>query len=205
MRPQRDAVPLELPVRSHQDLLGLLAEVDAVLAETTEEGTAYLIYTVGGFVMGRGTDARLTQDIDAAKTIPAPVAAAALEVARRHGMNPAWLNDQVSEMIDASVSIDRFDEMYRGRHLIVYGADDDLMLALKLMSGRVQDIGDIVQLALRTRRTAAAELLDAWDQVFSEAPGAAPQRHFVVSVINDEVMHELRRRGEASGSGTTPE
>ena len=198
MTPPPDDASPELPARSHQDHLELLAEVDAVLAETTEEGTAYLLYSVGGFVMARSSAARLTQDIDVATTIPAPVAAAATEVASRHGMSPAWLNDQVSEMIQVPVSADLFVELYRGRHLIVYGAEDETMLALKLMSGRPRDIDDIVRLALRTGRTTTADLLDAWDRLYGEVPAAAPQRHFVRHVITNDVMHELHR---VSGSG----
>ena len=201
MSPGRDTSPLELPARSHQGLLTLLAEVDALLAETTDEGAAYVLYTVGGFVMGRSSTARLTQDIDVATAIPAPVAAAATDVAARHGINPAWLNDQVSEMIQARVPVERFVEIHRGRHLIVYGADDELMLALKLMSGRARDIGDIVELALRTGRTTAADLLEAWDRIYRDAPSAAPQRHFVLSVIDSDVMPALHRRGAAPGDG----
>lgn len=197
MSRRRDADPLELPARSHQDHLALLAELDAVLAETTEEGAAYLLYTVGGFAMGRSSEARLTQDIDVATTIPVAVCVAATEVAARHGMNPAWLNDQVSEMIQAPMSVDRFVETYRGRRLIVYCADDELMLALKLMSGRGRDIGDIVHLALLTRRITPDDLLMAWDRVYGGVPGAAPQRRFVSSVIQDDVMPELRRRSAA--------
>ena len=172
-----------MQARSHQDFLALLAEVDAVLAETTQPGAAYLLYTVGGFVMGRGSESRVTQDIDVATTIPDPVSAAAIKVAAQHGMNPAWLNDQVAEMIQATVPVDRFAEIYRGRHLVVYGADDELMLALKLMSGRDRDISDIVDLALRTRRTAPDDLLDVWDRVYGDVPLVAPatplrqQRH----------------------------
>ena len=195
MSRRRDADPLELPARSHRDHLALLTEVDAVLAETTAEGAAYLLYTVGGFAMGRSSESRLTQDIDVATTIPAAVCAAAAQVAARHGMNPAWLNDQVSEMIQAPVPVDRFVEIYRGRHLVVYGADDELMLALKLMSGRGRDIGDIVHLARQTRRTTPDDLLDVWDRVYGGVPGAVTQRHFVNSVIQDDVMLELRRRG----------
>ena len=199
MKPLGDAKYPELPARTHQDLVALLAEVDAVLAETTEEGTAYLLYAVGGFAMGRGSPSRLTQDVDIATTIPAPVSAASTEVAARHEMNPAWLNDQVSEMIQARVPVDRFDEIYRGRHLVVYGADDELMLALKLMSGRPRDIGDIVDLAIRTQRITMNDLLDAWDHIYGGVPGAGPQRHYVRSVVEDDVMPELHRRGTACG------
>ena len=194
-----------MQARSHQDFLALLAEVDAVLAETTQPGAAYLLYTVGGFVMGRGSESRVTQDIDVATTIPDPVSAAAIKVAAQHGMNPAWLNDQVAEMIQATVPVDRFAEICRGRHLVVYGADDDLMLALKLMSGRDRDISDIVDLALRTRRTAPDDLLDAWDRVYGDVPHVAPQRHFVNSVICDDVMPALRRRGTAPGDEPSTE
>lgn len=194
IRPQHD-LPAELPARSHPEFLALLTEVDEVLAATTGEGTAYLLYTVGGFVLGRDIETRLTQDIDVATALPAPVAAAANEVAVRHRMNPAWLNDQVSEMIQADVPAARFEEIYRGRHLVVYGADDELLLALKLMSGRPQDLPDIVHLALRTGRITEADLLDAWDRIYGETPRAAPQRHFVMSVVNDDVIPYLRRRG----------
>ena len=50
MTPPPDDASPELPARSHHDHLELLAEVDAALAETTEEGTAYLLYSVGGFL-----------------------------------------------------------------------------------------------------------------------------------------------------------
>ena len=198
MNQPEGADPLELPSRSHQDFLSLLAAVDAVLGTTTQQGTAYTLFTVGGFVMGRSSASRLTQDIDVATAIPAPVVAAAATVAAQHGMNPAWLNDQVREMIQAQVPVGRFVEIYRGRHLIVYGADDELMLALKLMSGRGRDITDIVDLALRTGRTTPDDLGDAWDDVYGDAPGVASQRYFVDSVIREDVMPELRRRAATS-------
>ena len=47
MSPQGEAEYPDLPARAHEDLVALLAEVDAVLAETTAEGTAYVLYTVG--------------------------------------------------------------------------------------------------------------------------------------------------------------
>ncbi|MXZ98165.1 MAG: hypothetical protein F4Z23_03885 [Acidimicrobiaceae bacterium] len=198
------AGPLELPSRSHQDFLALLAEVDAVLAKSTQQGFAYTLYTVGGFVLGRGSGSRLTQDIDVATVIPAPVAAAAAQVAARHTMNPAWLNDQVQEMIQVSVPHERFNEAYRGRHLIVYGADDELMLALKLMSGRARDISDIVDLAQTTGRIAPDDLLAAWDDVYGDSADAAPQRHFVESVIREDVMPALRRRRSRTAGRRLP-
>ena len=193
--------PLELPARSHRGFLVLLAEVDATLAATTPQGAAYLLYCVGGFAMGRSSASRLTQDIDVATPIPAAVAAAATAVAARHAMNPAWLNDQVSEMIQAPLPADRFVETYRGRHLLVYCADDEVMLALKLMSGRSRDIGDIIELAQRTGRTTPEEMLDAWRRVYDDEPGAAPHRDFVDSVIQD-VMFALRRRCNEPGAAT---
>ena len=176
MSPAADGAPLELPARSHRGFLELLAEVDAVLAATTPHGAAYTLYAVGGFAMGRSSESRLTQDIDVATPIPAAVCAAATGVAARHGMNPAWLNDQVSEMIQAPLPADRFVEVYRGRCLIVCGADDELMLALKLMSGRGRDVGDIVELANRTGRTTPEEMLDTWDGVYGSVLAAAPPR-----------------------------
>ena len=183
--------------------MALLAEVDAVLAETTQQGFAYTLYAVGGFVLGRSSASRLTQDIDVATAIPAPVVAAAAGVAARHGMNRAWLNDQVREMIQVSVPHERFIEIYRGRHLIIYGADDELMLSLKLMSGRARDVSDIVDLALQTGRTTPDDLLDAWDDVYGGSADVASQRYFVDSVIREDVMPELRRRVTAT-SATLP-
>lgn len=178
-----------------------------MLAATTPHGAAYTLFCVGGFAMGRSSESRLTQDIDVATPIPVAVCAAAAQVAARHNMNPAWLNDQVSEMIQAPLPADRFVEAYRGRCLIVCGADDELMLALKLMSGRGRDVGDIVELARRTGRATPDELLDAWDHIYGSVPAAAPHRDFVDGVIED-VMGELRRRsamprhvGAAAASG----
>ena len=41
--PQGEAEYPDLPARAHEDLVALLAEVDAVLAETTVEGTACVL------------------------------------------------------------------------------------------------------------------------------------------------------------------
>ena len=57
-------------------------------------------------------------------------------------------------MIQApAVPVDRFAAIWRGRRLVAYGTDDELMLALTLMSGRGHDISDIVYLVLRTPTT----------------------------------------------------
>lgn len=56
-------------------------------------------------------------------------------------------------MIQAPLPADRFVEIYQGRHLLVYGAANELMLALKLTSGRGRDIGDIIHLAAQTGRS----------------------------------------------------
>lgn len=69
MSPQGEADYPDLSARAHEDLVALLAEVDAVLAETTAVGTAYVLYTVGGFAMGRSSASRMTQDINGLCTV----------------------------------------------------------------------------------------------------------------------------------------
>jgi len=142
-------------------------------------------------VVSRGNDLRLTQDVDVASALPAPVVAAAAEVAARHRMNRAWLNEQVREMIELKIPIERFLEVYRGRHLIVYGADDELLLALKLMAGRPQDIPDIVDLAKRTGSVTEEDLMGVWDETYRLTPGVSAQRHFVLSVVREDVLPQL--------------
>lgn len=177
---------IDLPSRTHSEMVALLDEVDQVLHGSTPAGVMYVLYVIGGVAMSALVDGRLTQDIDVATAeIPGPVLEAAAEVAERHNMPANWINNQAAQFVEAELPSSHFDLLYEGACLMVRCAKPSSLLALKLMSGRGKDVQDIVDLAEATGITAAASLVGLCDEVFAETQSYQFERDWVTSVSED--------------------
>lgn len=189
----------ELPYRSFDELIGLLTEVDDVLSENTPTGIMYVLYVIGGAAIGSVFGNRLTQDVDVATAgIPPQVLEAAHVVAERHGMSDGWINNQAAELIEVDLSIDSFGTAYEGRCLLVRVAKPEVLLALKIMSGRGKDVHDILKLAELTGIVYYDNLLSLCDEVFSETASYVFERAWVSNVSRD--IHHLLARKRSGGS-----
>ena len=171
---------------SFAEISGLLDEVDESLSNQTPTGMAYTLYVVGGAVISQMDSQRLTADIDVAdENIPQPVIDAVSRVAQKRGLSNSWINNQVSEMLDADLPLSAFQELYRGKHLLLLGAKPDTMLALKLMSGRGRDIKDIIILAEAVNVSETATMLAICDRVFKHTASWGTERGFVENTCAD--------------------
>lgn len=188
----------DLPQRTFAEMLGLFEEVDDVLSETAPSGVMYVLYVIGGVAMGALFDGRMTQDVDVATAeIPPQVVHAASEVARRHNIAANWINNQAAEFVEADLPPSAFDPLYEGRCLLVRGASPEVLLALKLMSGRGRDIADIVDLAEATGSRGSNALMKLCDEVFADTESYQFERNWIESVCTDiGRLLNRRRAGE---------
>ena len=138
---------------------------------------------------------------------------AAGEVAREQGLSETWLNDQVRTGAKVPVVPDeRAKVLYDSPHLVVTGASESHMLAMKLHAARQRDEEDIKWLlrCVGVKTMAGAEEIHR--EVFREEDGIPKRSHERIGRLLREVheadLREWRRppRGETkvpSGSTAT--
>ena len=138
-----------------EELLGLLAEVDAELPE----GAHVEIAAIGGGVLALRWADRTTGDLDVvSESMPPELRSAAARVARRHDLRPDWINDAAKVKVP---DLDpQLEVLYAGDRLTVYGAGPRYLLATKLFAARAHDFDDALRLAAETGITDAEEMLD---------------------------------------------
>lgn len=176
----------ELPHRTYTEMMKLIRELDEALRDTTQPGTVYSLYIIGGFAMGALFDHRFTQDVDVATAeVPAEVLAAAGVVAENHNMPTNWVNNQAAEFIDLDLPVDAFNVLYAGECLLLRGAKPEVLLAMKLMSGRGKDLQDIIDLAENVRIDEHDSLIRLCEDVYADTPSFQVERLWVESVCGD--------------------
>ena len=124
------------------DLLRLFELLDSELSADEVHGEVYL---VGGAVMCLALDARdSTRDVDAYFKPARLVREAAVRVAARAGVDPAWLNDAVKGYLSPRGEFDPFLEL---SNLKVFVAHPRYLLAMKCASMRLgeefHDLDDV--------------------------------------------------------------
>ncbi|MDE0701005.1 MAG: DUF6036 family nucleotidyltransferase [Acidimicrobiaceae bacterium] len=175
-----------LPSRTFEEMVELLDELNVSLEGSTPTGTRYTLFVVGGIAMGALFESRATQDVDVvSETIPKAVRKAARSVAKKHRIPDSWINNDAADIVNANLPFSAFQSIYSREHVEVLAPGPEHLLALKLMSGRDKDIGDLVMLAEHVGVSSPAEMLDICDRVYAHTPGYANERGFVESVCRD--------------------
>lgn len=127
---------------SKKDIQRLLTELDAELRALRTRGELYL---VGGAVMCLVHEARpATRDLDGFFHPSKQLRAAAARIADRNELPENWLNDAVKGFLGEHGKFNTYLEL---KHLTVYAADPEYLLAMKCLSARIgeefHDIDDI--------------------------------------------------------------
>lgn len=134
------------------ELLGLLAELDAEL------DTPVSILIAGGAALAIRWDVRRTNDIDAVSDDLTPeVRRAVARVGERRGVGADWLNDGAKGFAPRLPA--GSEPVFTGNRLRVYSPSAEYILAMKLVSGRADDMGDIRFLMGETGLSHPDELL----------------------------------------------
>lgn len=127
---------------ARDDVLALLEEVGAALVD---RGLHANIYVVGGAALSLTLDVRrITRDVDAVfRSGGDGLRVAVEEVASRHGLDPAWLNDHVRTAIAGAID-DIGETELAMPGLAVALASPEHLLAMKMLAGRDRDVDDLV-------------------------------------------------------------
>ena len=182
------------------EVVGLLTEVGAVLER---DGLHATLYVVGGAAMSITLDSRrITRDVDAVFRSEADgLRAAAREVATRHGLDPAWLNDTVTSMLVGMVTDDGEGE-FEVPGLSAGVASPEHLLAMKMLAGRDRDLDDLVVLFRHLGIDEPQRAVEITERVFAGGyPETAPPLEYL-ELLAEDVLERMQRsdvddRGQA--------
>ena len=175
------------------EVVGLLTEVGAVLER---DGLHATLYVVGGAAMSITLDSRrITRDVDAVfRTEADGLRAAAREVATRHGLDPAWLNDTVTSMLVGMV-IDDGEGEFDVPGLSAGVASPEHLLAMKMLAGRDRDLDDLVVLFGHLGIDEPQRAVEITERVVAGGyPDTAPPLEYL-ELLAEDVLERMRRSG----------
>lgn len=153
-------------VRAGDDNLLTGARIRALLMEVGDEletrGESGELFVVGGAALALAYDAReATRDVDALFEPKATIYAVSEMIATRQGLRPGWLNDGMKGFLHG-VDEDRTLAIEHPA-LEVWVASPRYLLAMKLLSARIERDADDIALLLRL--CGIAKVTDALDLV----------------------------------------
>jgi len=160
------------------ELSALLTELGGELADQGLRGD---LLVVGGAAMALAYDTRrTTRDVDGVFQPKQRVYEAAEVVARRHDLEPGWLNDAAKALVPPGTEV--------GAHVVldvpgltVSVPAPEKLLALKVAAARVdRDADDILHLARLCGLTSPQEILDLTERVIGPARPLAPKVQYLI-------------------------
>lgn len=160
------------------ELTALLTELGDELAGQGLRGD---LLVIGGAAMALAYDARrTTRDVDGIFEPKQRVYEAAEVVARRHDLEPGWLNDAAKALDPPGTEV--------GAHVVldvpgltVSVPAPEKLLALKVAAARVdRDADDILRLAQQCGLTNAQEIVDLTERVIGSSRPLAPKVQYLI-------------------------
>ena len=161
-----------------EQLIGMFYELDLWLA--ARKADTYRIVVVGGAAIAlQWNPSRLTNDVDAISEgftdeLREGIAAVA---AKQGDVRADWLNDArkisaLSPQTDTSPT-----PVYEGTNLVVYGASARYVMAMKAISGRPVDLGDLPVLVSAADFDSLDEALEWIDHAYPLQQPPVPARY----------------------------
>ena len=188
----------------------LEAAFEALERKLAERGVRAHVYVVEGAVMAMAyRRSRRTMDVDALTVDQREaVLEASAEVERELGLGADWLNDDVRTQARVDVAPGaRARVLHDSPHLVVTGASETHLLAMKAHAARRADEEDIKWLIKRLQVRTMAAIEDIRRKVFPESE--IPRRgHERIGRLLREVRNESRRdwvSGKEQGGRFGPE
>jgi hypothetical protein len=117
-----------------------LKEVAEAIPRTSDQ---YEIVVVGGSLLALLGYRESTRDIDSVTRLEQVLRDAVTEVARRHGLSPAWLNDSAAQFLPQTFNKDDCSLILDHPRLRVLGAPLQQVFLMKVLAARSRDITDL--------------------------------------------------------------
>jgi hypothetical protein len=150
----------DIPLSANQ-ILGYLREVAQELGPT---GPRHQIVVVGGSLLAVHGLRQSTLDVDTVRRIEQEVRDAVEQVARVHGLAPAWLNDASAPFRPQTFVEQDCDILLDQGRLLVLGAPLRQAFVMKLFASRVRsrDYDDMVVLWPKCRFDSAEQAVELY-------------------------------------------
>lgn len=167
-------------------------EIEAYLYEVAdvlgEDGDNRIVVVVGGALLAYYQIRNTTTDVDSARLIDQDLAAAILEVAKRHGLDEDWMNPRGFPHRPLTLHEEDCEVMMEHGRLKVLAAPVDQVFLMKLDSDRTRDQMDLVLAWPATSFQSAEEVLDAFRAAY---PPGLPEdeRDYYLRMV-EEVIEE---------------
>lgn len=141
---------------NNSEIIELLEEADTELGDLDEPVS---LLCVGGAAIALKWGDRYTKDVDiVSDNVTSDLRAAVARVGQRRGLPPDWLNDGAKGFapnLDSNPS-----PLFVGNNLILYGADAQYILAMKLVGAREDDLNDLILLMRQSGLNKEEELFN---------------------------------------------
>ncbi len=158
-------------------LLALLSELDLELNNPVS------LLIAGGAALAMRWNLRYTNDVDVvSEGMTAEVRAAAARVGQRYGLREDWLNDGAKGFAPRLHT--EPDLVFSGEHLQTYTASAEYLLAMKLVSAREEDTGDIAFLVNETGMVTVDDLLRLVEDAYPHRPIPVAVRYLIEEVVS---------------------
>lgn len=117
-----------------------LVEVADILLEVDPAGPVRKVIVAGGSLLAWIGLRDATRDVDSVEPIAPDVAAAAAQVAIRHDLPPAWLNDSSQGFLPQGFTEDDCRVLLTQPRLLVLGISDQMAFLMKINAARARGI-----------------------------------------------------------------
>ena len=115
-----------------------LVEVADILLELDPAGPVRRLVVAGGSLLAWIGLRDATRDVDSVEPIAPEVAAAAAQVAIRHDLSPAWLNDSSRGFLPQGFTEDDCRVLLTQPRLLVLGISDQMAFLMKINAARAE-------------------------------------------------------------------
>ena len=164
----------------------LFAAVDSGLGGARLAAPVKIVVVGGAAVAMQWNPRRTTYDVDiVSEGIPEQFWRVVATVGREAELDEDWLNAAARVKAPTGPTPGGPTEIYRGPNLRVYGAGAHFVLAMKLLSGREVDRGDMPALLDATRPESPDELYELVEQAYPHAQIPASTRYIIETVWAD--------------------
>jgi len=183
---------------SDKELRQLLSDLDAEISARGIFPEKYQLsmFAVGGAVLALEWGHRMTHDLDIiSEGLTVELRRLIADVGKRYYVRADWLNDGAkAKMPDVRSFGTKPKVLFEGENIIIYGAEVELIIAMKLVSGREVDLEDILFLLQKTSIKTCDELLDLIQKAYPHTwKQLVFAQHFAEVVAEEAGLVPLRR------------
>jgi hypothetical protein len=126
-----------------------------------------------------------TRDVDSARKLPAEAAPVIADMARRHDLDPDWLNDSATPFLPFGLDLTSCATVYSSDSLTVSTPPPDTIFLMKLQRASAPDREDMIALWPLCAFSGADDVVERFESAYPHASQDEYLGSFVEDIITD--------------------